>query len=438
MKKKIFALFAMFIVMLAVMVGCASAPPQQAEEEVDREIDISLDAYQMVGAVLSVKENDGSGSIVDEEYGGIGILAAEGETIGSALDHAGYSDLQPVLDGDVFEGWMEVVEEVVLDEFDFEETIRKVLPEKLYTTEELLALTVPDHAVAYVAKWESVPAERYFEPVDAWETDDVTTSGSFSFSANGGTMKFLNSDGTEYEWAEYGYWLEDGQALSEVMGTESADSLIGIEKEGAEFLGWTLYQADSIFLNEELVEEEGILCIPYESIYYSGYTLLKNPVLVGEQMPTEQLCGMSVIGTNYYALAEWSAQNSEPQDTPDSQNADFYSVCTGFSKAEVEQFAKNVKDLILASNWTALSEHIAYPITMGGVVYEDSASFVTAPFETLLDTDAIEAIQNESCTDMFCKYSGIMMGNGEVWIGEVLNEDGSSDGLRVIALSIPM
>ena len=438
MKKKIFALFAMFIVMLAVMVGCASAPPQQAEEEVDREIDISLDAYQMVGAVLSVKENDGSGSIVDEEYGGIGILAAEGETIGSALDHAGYSDLQPVLDGDVFEGWMEVVEEVVLDEFDFEETIRKVLPEKLYTTEELLALTVPDHAVAYVAKWESVPAERYFEPVDAWETDDVTTSGSFSFSANGGTMKFLNSDGTEYEWAEYGYWLEGGQALSEVMGTESADSLIGIEKEGAEFLGWTLYQADSIFLNEELVEEEGILCIPYESIYYSGYTLLKNPVLVGEQMPTEQLCGMSVIGTNYYALAEWSAQNSEPQDTPDSQNADFYSVCTGFSKAEVEQFAKNVKDLILASNWTALSEHIAYPITMGGVVYEDSASFVTAPFETLLDTDAIEAIQNESCTDMFCKYSGIMMGNGEVWIGEVLNEDGSSDGLRVIALSIPM
>lgn len=446
MKKKIAALFAMFAVMLAMVVGCASAPPQQAEEEVDREIDISLDAYEMVGAVLSVKENDGSGNIVDGEYGGIGILAAEGETIGSALDHAGYSDLQPVLDGDVFEGWMEVVEEIVLDEFDFEDTIRKVLPEKLYTTKELLALTVPDHAVTYVAKWESVPAESYFEPVDAWETDDVTTSGSFSFSANGGTMKFLNPDGTEYEWTEYGYWLEDGQALNEIMGTESVDSLIGIEKEGAKFLGWTLYQADSIFLNEELVEEEGILCFPYESIYYSGYTLLKNPVLVGEQMPTEQLCAMSVTGTNYFALAEWSKQNtesaethtdpSEPQDTTDSQNADFYSVCTSFSKAEVEQFAREIKDLILASNWTALSERIAYPITMGGIAYEDSASFVAAPFETLLDTDAIQAIQNESCTDMFCKYSGIMMGNGEVWIGEVLNEDGSSAGLWVISLSI--
>ncbi|MBO5322840.1 MAG: hypothetical protein J6A88_01900 [Oscillospiraceae bacterium] len=127
---------------------------------------------------------------------------------------------------------------------------------------------------------------------------------------------------------------------------------------------------------------------------------------------------------------------SEPQDAPEPQNADFYSVCTSLSKDEVEQFAREVKDLILTSNWTALSEHIAYPITMGGIVYEDSASFVTAPFETLLGADAIETIQNENCTDMFCKYSGIMMGNGEVWIGEVLDEDGNSAGLRVIGLSI--
>ena len=127
---------------------------------------------------------------------------------------------------------------------------------------------------------------------------------------------------------------------------------------------------------------------------------------------------------------------SEPQDAPEPQNADFYSVCTSLSKDEVEQFAREVKDLILTSNWTALSERIAYPITMGGIVYEDRASFVTAPFEALLDADAIEAIQNENCTDMFCNYSGIMMGSGEVWIGEVLNEDGTSAGLRVIGLSI--
>ena len=316
--KKLTRIFALLLAMLLTMAGCSTSNQSEAGaadgtepgvsemEEIDREIDVWLEGYDQIGGVISMTERDLDGNPVESTYDGIGILAAEGETIGSALDHAGYFDLQPVLEGDVFEGWMEVAEEVVLDEFDFEETVRKVLPEKIYTTEELLGLTVPDHAVTYVAKWESVPAESYFEPVDAWETDGVTTSGSFSFSANGGTMKFLNPDGTEYEWPEYAYWLEDGQALNEVMGTESIDALIGIEKEGAEFLGWTLYQTDSTFLNEELVEEEGILCFPYESIYYSGYTLLKNPVLVGEQMPTEQLCAMSVTGTNYYALAEWS------------------------------------------------------------------------------------------------------------------------------------
>ena len=320
--KKLTRIFALLLAVLLTMAGCGASNQPEAgaaegteqenaaapemEEELNREIDVNLEGYDQVGGVINVTELDLDGNPVESTYGGIGILAAEGETIGSALDHAGYFDLQPVLEGDVFEGWMEVAEEVVVDEFDFEEVVRKALPEKIYTTEELLELTVPDHAVTYVAKWESVPAESYFEPVDAWETEDVMTSGSFSFSSNGGTMKFLNPDGTEYEWTEYAYWLEDGQALNDVMGTESIDALIGIEKEGAEFLGWTLYQTDSTFLNEELVEEEGILCFPYESIYYSGYTLLKNPVLVGEQMPTEQLCAMSVTGTNYYALAEWS------------------------------------------------------------------------------------------------------------------------------------
>ena len=120
----------------------------------------------------------------------------------------------------------------------------------------------------------------------------------------------------------------------------------------------------------------------------------------------------------------------------ESQNADYYSVCTNYSKSEVEQYAKEVRECILAEDWERLSEYVAYPITMGGVAYEDSTSFLTALFGTLLDENSIESIRNESCTDMFCNYAGIMMGNGEVWIGEVLNEDYSSAGLHVIGLNI--
>lgn len=162
----------------------------------------------------------------------------------------------------------------------------------------------------------------------------------------------------------------------------------------------------------------------------------ESPAASEDSTPSETPPKTDQAAEENHESAETQAIPSESQDPPDSQNADFYSVCTNFSKDEVEQFAREVRDLILSSNWATLSEHIAYPITMGGVHYEDSTSFLTAPFETLLSTDAMEAIQNESCTDMFCNYSGIMMGNGEVWLGEVLHDDGSSAGLRVIALSI--
>ena len=124
------------------------------------------------------------------------------------------------------------------------------------------------------------------------------------------------------------------------------------------------------------------------------------------------------------------------QDLEEAQNADYYSVCTNYSKSEVEQFAKEVRECILAEDWERLSEYVVYPITIAGVTYEDSTSFLAAPFEAHLDEDSIEAIRNESCIDMFCNYAGIMMGNGEVWIGEVLNEDYSSAGLHVIGLNI--
>lgn len=124
------------------------------------------------------------------------------------------------------------------------------------------------------------------------------------------------------------------------------------------------------------------------------------------------------------------------QDTEEAQNADYYSVCTNYSKSEVEQFAKKAREWILAEDWERLSEYVAYPITMAGVAYEDSTSFLAALYEAYLDEDSIESIRNESCTDMFCNYAGIMMGNGEVWIGEVLNEDYSSAGLHVIGLNI--
>ena len=115
---------------------------------------------------------------------------------------------------------------------------------------------------------------------------------------------------------------------------------------------------------------------------------------------------------------------------------DVYAVCTALPRETVEQFAQQIRELILAENWAELSGSIAYPVVIGSSTCQDTASFLEAVAEESPDADAMAALREEDCTDLFCNYTGIMMGNGEVWFSEVLNGDLSSAGLRITALQL--
>lgn len=130
----------------------------------------------------------------------------------------------------------------------------------------------------------------------------------FAFSGNGGSIQMHNYNNEEYKTVAYSYALEYGQALNDVMGTEYGDAITGMTKDGAEFLGWTLYMADEITWSNEEIYDTEILCLLYNDSGSRGaeYALLKNGSLVGEYMPTEQLCGMTAYGENYLAVAIWS------------------------------------------------------------------------------------------------------------------------------------
>lgn len=307
MKKKLISA----LLMAGMLLSCAACGNQNTDnveptpepglvEADERTIDVYLDSYEC--GLLRVME-DGE----EQEYGSIGLLAAQGDTIGGLLNHSGFSELTPVSDEDEFEGWMEYKLIITTDEDGFETFTYELVSEELYTTEQLLERTVADYAVDYVAKWASIPVEDYFnETADAW--DVITTSGSFSFSANGGTMSFHEYDDREYDNPTYTYWLESGQALNDVMGTESAAALIDVTKDGAEFTGWTLYEADSAWWNNEIVEEDDITSYLYDEQYEdTRYLLLANAEIIRENSPTEELCGMSVEdGKSYFALANWN------------------------------------------------------------------------------------------------------------------------------------
>ena len=295
MKKILVCILAVIALLVS---GCGKQEPAVVETEPDREIDIWLDAYM---GVISVLEKDMDGNQVPCEYGAMSVLGAAGEPIANAFTSSGFSDITPVLEGDTFEGWMEC-------RYDDELGSYVIVSQTLYSTQELMAMPVPEAPVEYFAKWASIPMEEYFVSDIDDAIEDASTSGVFAFTANGGIMRFHRYDNEEYESDTYGYGLDYGQALNDIMGTEYADALISISKEGAEFTGWTLYMADDIFFGTEIPEEEDILVLFYmENDYYGVlYALLRNATLVGENMPTEQLCGMTCYGENYLAVASWS------------------------------------------------------------------------------------------------------------------------------------
>lgn len=130
------------------------------------------------------------------------------------------------------------------------------------------------------------------------------------------------------------------------------------------------------------------------------------------------------------ASAESSSAASPSASADDSAD---YSVCTSISTADVDAFASKAKEAFLTNDWGTVSEMCAYPITIGGTEYADADSLQTA--DITLSDSFITAMNNESCTGMFANYMGIMMGDGEVWISEVLNEDGTSQGLKIISIN---
>lgn len=126
---------------------------------------------------------------------------------------------------------------------------------------------------------------------------------------------------------------------------------------------------------------------------------------------------------------EAPAAQPDPE-LPETDTAeDFYRACTSLPARKVEGFALRVREAFLARDWAALSEDIAYPITVGEVCCEDAAAFRAGDFSAL-DQSFYDALEAERCRELFCNWQGIMLGGGQVWIGE----DGAGE-LKVTAIN---
>lgn len=76
---------------------------------------------------------------------------------------------------------------------------------------------------------------------------------------------------------------------------------------------------------------------------------------------------------------------------------------------------------------------VSYPITIRGVEYADAESLAFA--DIVLSQDYISALSKAKCENLFANWQGVMLGNGELWIGEILNGNMESEELKILAIN---
>lgn len=247
-----------------------------AEEEV--QVDVSFEGYSNASGKLYVTWTDKA-----DELDGLGLIGTVGQTIGEMLQNNGVLSVEPVLEGDVFEGWMEVAVTVTIDEFGFEENEYSLIPDQCYTTEELMALTVPEHNVTYVAKWAGIPAEEYFAP---YEEETIVMP----------SITLLSGEGN---WSVA--TVEPGQTFGEVLELKAMDV---VAPEGKMFAGWTVYEynVESMETSESHVEEEGVLCF---ELFEDYHMILREYAACAELLSTEELAEYACAASDHVAVVVW-------------------------------------------------------------------------------------------------------------------------------------
>ncbi len=218
-----------------------------------------------------------------------------------------------------FEGWMiyEVLE-CVDDAGDVVEVFER-MDEALYSTEEILNRTVADNNIAFVAKWESIGEDEYFNYSDD-EDGDWNGIHTFAVSGNGGSLVIKDS-AENFNGSTDSYYGEFRS--SENVAKAVSFKIVSAEKTGAVLSGWTVYEADRIEIDSipaSVAKENGglppwgdpdlkhFLFDEYveDGVEMNTFIGLWSSKLIDTAMSTEDLYNLGGNDKSYYAVANWT------------------------------------------------------------------------------------------------------------------------------------
>lgn len=285
----------------------SNTPSDINPEEISNELYFTFDAHGLAGGMLAVTELSDEGSTVVNESVSWMFETTENEKIKNALQKTGIVAINPMLENDIFEGWIIFKENITVDPDGYETcSYEKISDEKLYSTTEIFEMDMPNHNLIFMAKWANIPMEEY--SIEEITDKPLLDTCYFSLDANGGTMTFSDVETPNFELEKYNYWLNEGNSLKDTMTGSVVNSatLLSVQKAGARFTGWTVYEADLINWSSEEILEEGTKNFLYDQNDEAfRYIYLQNCSLYSENASTEEIKNISYNGKHYYAIANW-------------------------------------------------------------------------------------------------------------------------------------
>ena len=115
---------------------------------------------------------------------------------------------------------------------------------------------------------------------------------------------------------------------------------------------------------------------------------------------------------------------------------DHYASATAMDKAMVETvIGFNARNYYLSENWYAMADMIRYPITINGTELADADAFIGYMIDKTLSESDREAMLEEDFLDMSVNDQGIMMGDGQLWLGDPNYGTDAEPVLEIIAIN---
>lgn len=122
---------------------------------------------------------------------------------------------------------------------------------------------------------------------------------------------------------------------------------------------------------------------------------------------------------------------------PGAEYGKRYSLVTNNkSDQDVENYVSKIKNYILNDNKEQLAEEIEYPINVvinSKKVQIKNKDDLINNYDKIFTVDYKKAISNAPTRYLFTNYQGVMLGNGEVWINDIIETD---DNYKLMIIAI--